>query len=56
MAYKKLNLGSRSSYLSKHLCSMLVCLLALLIFNASPVLAQTTSTEILGTVTDQAAQ
>ena len=36
MAYKKPNLGSRSSYLSKHLGRIFVCLLAFLIFNTSP--------------------
>src|SRR4026208_1098352 len=51
MAYKKPNLGSHSSYLSKHLCSMLVCLLTLLIFNTSPLLAQRTQS-IQGLVTD----
>ncbi len=51
MAYKKLNLGSRSSYLSKHLGRILVCLLALLIFNTSPLLAQRTQS-IQGLVTD----
>ena len=51
MAYKKPNLGSRSSYLSKHLGRILVCLLALLIFNASPLLAQLTQS-IQGLVTD----
>jgi len=53
MAYKKLNLGSRSSHLSQHLSSVLVCLLALWILSAPPLSAQTTSTEILGTVSDQ---
>ena len=43
MAYKKLNLGSRSSHLSKHLCSTFVCLLALWIVNTIPLLAQRTS-------------
>ena len=43
MAYNKLNSGSRSSLLSKHLGSTLVCLLALWILNAPPLLAQTTS-------------
>ena len=51
MAYKKPNLGSRSSYLSKHLGSMLVCLLALWIFNAAPLSAQATQS-IQGLVTD----
>ncbi len=51
MAYKKLNLGSRSSYLSKHSGRILVCLLALLIFNTSPLLAQLTQS-IQGLVTD----
>ena len=51
MAYKKLNLGSRSSHLSKHLGRILFCLLALLIFNTSPLLAQLTQS-IQGLVTD----
>ena len=51
MAYKKLNLGSRSSHLSKHLGRILVCLLALLIFNTSSLLAQRTQS-IQGLVTD----
>ena len=51
MAYKKPNLGSSSSYLLKHLGRILVCLLALLIFNSSPLLAQLTQS-IQGLVTD----
>jgi hypothetical protein len=51
MAYKKLHLGTRSSCLSKHLGRILVCLLALLILNTSPLLAQLTQS-IQGLVTD----
>jgi len=51
MAYKKLNLGSRSSYLSKHLGGTVVYLLAILPFSASSLLAQRTQL-IQGLVTD----
>src|SRR5580765_7655685 len=50
MAYKKPNLGSCSSYLSKHLGSV-VCLLTLWVFGATPLSAQITQS-IQGLVTD----
>ena len=49
MTYNKLNSGSYR----RHQASSLALLLVLLALNATPLQAQTTSTEILGTVSDQ---